>query len=404
MKKNFIDNLELRKLDSSDLEEFNRLLRYAFQVTDNELLEAGWSNDEIKLSKNPVLEKAQVWGYFEGKSLVSQIALYPMQMNIYGKIYQMGGVTGVATYPEYSKMGLMKNLMKIALKTMRENQQSVSCLYPYSISYYRSRGWEVVSDKMTFCLKDTQLPKTFPTQGRIRRVEIDDRDFIELYDRFARQTHGCLIRDSLSWDEYWRWDKEDEIVAVYYNENEVATGYVVYLLENDIFFIKEMIYLDMEARMGLWNYVKAHESMFNEIQGCNYNNECLSFLLEDSDIKEMIMPHIMARIVDVELFLKDFHFDEIDSKTSLTFEITDSLLEWNNKIITLKFEKDRTSFTQEESKNRVKLDIQTFAAMFLGYRRPFYLKQIGRLEASARAIKILEDVLPEGKVYFSDSF
>lgn len=402
--KNIKDTLILRALELEDLEQFNRLLRYAFQVTNNDLLKVGWDSEEIKNSKTPILEKAKVLGYFEDKTLVSQIALYPMQMNIYGKFYKMCGITGVATYPEYSSLGLMKNLIKVALQEMREKKQSISCLYPYSIPYYRSRGWEIVSDKMTFKLKENQLPNTLATNGRIRRVEHNHQDLIDLHNQFAAKTHGCLLRDELAWGEYWRWDLDDEIVAIYYNENEQPTGYVVYLIENDVFNIKEMIYLDTEARMGLWNYIKAHKSMFNELRGANYSNETLSFILEDADIKETITPYIMARIVDVEMFFKDFKFDRIANQASLSFEVTDPLLEWNNQIFTIRFDKDKVYFGGKKSRNKVKVDIQTLTTMFLGYKRPLYLKQIGRLEANESAIDLLEDILPEGKAYFSDYF
>lgn len=404
MKSNIIDSLELRVLGLQDLEQFNKLLRYAFQVTNNDLLKVGWNSEEIKQSKTPILKKAEVLGYFEDKNLVSQIVLYPMQMNIYGKFYQMCGITGVATYPEYSSLGLMKNLIKVALHKMREKKQSISCLYPYSIPYYRSRGWEIISDKMTFVLKENQLPNTIATDGRIRRVDHNHKDLLDLHNQFAIKTHGCLLRDELAWGEYWRWDLDDEIVAIYYDTNDRPTGYVVYLIENDIFSIKEMIYLDTEARMGLWNYIKAHKSMFTDLKGANYNNETLAFLLEDAAVKETITPYIMARIVDVEMFFKDFNFDKIVGQASLSFEVSDPLLEWNNQTFTLRFDKDKVSFGGKKSRNCVKLDIQTLTTMFLGYKRPLYLKQIGRLEACENTIDLLEDILPEGKAYFSDYF
>lgn len=403
-REDIVKQLQLRLLTLDDLDEFNKLLRYAFQVTNDDLLKTGWNNEEIKQAKTPILKKAQVLGYFQGANLVSQIALYPMQMNVYGKIFKMCGITGVATYPEYSSLGLMKNLMKEALVKMRENAQSISCLYPYSIPYYRSRGWEIISDKMTFKLKDNQLPKTIPTHGIIKRVKANDKDLIDLHNIFARQTHGCLVRDELAWDEYWRWDVEDEMIAIYYNEAGEPRGYVVYLLENDVFFIKEMIYLDTEANMGLWNYIKAHNSMFDELRGANYSNETLSFLLDDGSIKETIMPYIMARIVDVELFFKQYPFDFVAKKASISFEISDSLLEWNNKTFNLKFEKDQVIFDSKKSKNKIKLDIQTLSTMFLGYKRPLYLKKIGRLQADKKSIDLLEEILPEGKAYFSDYF
>ena len=218
----------IKELDESHLEQFNKLLRYAFQVTERDLLNVGWSSEEIKLAKSPVLRNARVFGWFDEHNLISQIALYPMQINIYNVIYKMGGITGVATYPEYSGIGLMNDLIKKVLGIMRECGQSISCLYPYSIPYYRSKGWEIVSDKITFAIKDSQVPKVPKVGGIVRRVSADNKDFLNLYHTFALGTHGALLRDSLSWEEYWRWEVEDISIALYYDAQGRASGYIVY--------------------------------------------------------------------------------------------------------------------------------------------------------------------------------
>lgn len=43
---------------------------------------------------------------------------------------------------------------------MREKKQYICYLYPYSIPYYRRKGWELISDKISYEIKDYQLPKT----------------------------------------------------------------------------------------------------------------------------------------------------------------------------------------------------------------------------------------------------
>ena len=78
------DGFTIQELDASHLEQFNALLRYAFQVTEEELVQVGWQEDEIKQSKFPILESAHVLGCFEGKTLAAQIAVYPMQVNVEG--------------------------------------------------------------------------------------------------------------------------------------------------------------------------------------------------------------------------------------------------------------------------------------------------------------------------------
>ena len=87
------DNLIIRPLVTADVEQYNALLRYSFQVTEQELSETGWKDDEIKQSKFPVIERADVLGCFSGDDLVAQFASYPLDMNIYGAKYAVGFVT-----------------------------------------------------------------------------------------------------------------------------------------------------------------------------------------------------------------------------------------------------------------------------------------------------------------------
>ena len=137
-------NLKMRPVGIEYLEQYNALLRYVFQVTDQELNSVGWQEKEIIRAKFPTMEKADVTGWFDNDTLVSQVAVYPMRVRIFGKTYAMGGLTGVGTYPEYSNMGLMHKLLEQALKNMREKKQFICYLYPYSIPYYRRKGWEII--------------------------------------------------------------------------------------------------------------------------------------------------------------------------------------------------------------------------------------------------------------------
>ena len=115
------------KTETDDVNQYNALLRYAFQVTEQELAETGWRDDEIKQSKFPVLDRADVLGCFDGKTLISQFAVYPLKMNIYDTVFQIGFVTSVCTYPEYSGHGIMKKLMVKSLTNMRNKASRLHC-------------------------------------------------------------------------------------------------------------------------------------------------------------------------------------------------------------------------------------------------------------------------------------
>ena len=202
-------NLKMKPVGSEYMEQYNALLRYVFQVTDQELHSVGWQEKEIIHAKFPTMKKADVIGWFDNDMLVSQAAVYPMQVRVFNRTYKMGGLTGVGTYPEYSNMGLMHKLLEQALKNMKKRGQYISYLYPYSIPYYRRKGWEIISDKISYEIEDYQLPKSRQVAGDVRRVKTDGPELKETYERYAMRTHGAVLRDELAWNEYWLWDPDD---------------------------------------------------------------------------------------------------------------------------------------------------------------------------------------------------
>lgn len=397
--------LTIRSLTTDDLDEYNSLLRYAFQVTEEDLQRAGWRDDEIMQSKFPILERADVLGCWNGDELVSQIAVYPLRMNIHSSIYDIGHVTSVSTYPEYSGHGLMKRLLRLSLVRMREDRRSLALLYPFSIPLYRKFGWEIVSNKISYKVKDTQIhPGRIKDHapGYVRRVEWNDPEFMNLHARFALKTHGCIMRDSVAWDEYWRWDEEDTLVAIYYDIEDTATGYMVYSIKTDIMHIKEMVYLNMEAQKGLWNYISAHYSMIDEVRGYTYRNELMAFMLEDGNISETIRPYMMARIVDVEMFFEDYRTDDAEADVCFAFEIEDSFAEWNNRTFNVLFHGGRAEVTGMDADHRVRMTIGTMSTLLLGYMSATQLSRLERIEGSEEAIEALDEILIHDIPYISD--
>lgn len=393
---------KIRDLTTNDIEQYNALLRYAFQVTEQDIIEAGWRDDEIKQSKFPILERADILGCYDGDTLVSQFAVYPLEMNIYSAVYQIGFITSVSTYPEYSGKGIMSRLMKQSLIRMKEKRQSLALLYPYSIPLYRKYGWEIVSNKISYTIKDRQIPARIKAPGNVRRVAWDNEDFTTLHMQFAKQTHGCLFRNSLAWEEYWRWDYDDTMVAIYYNVENIPLGYMVYLIRNDIMHVKEMIYLNREAQKGLWEYIHAHDSMIDEVRGNTYFNEPVAFDMEDGDIKEMIRPYIMGRIVDVETFFANYLCEPLEQNICISFEITDTVLDWNNRTYNVLFHNGHCSFVKQKADYHVSMSIATLTTLLLGYKTAKQLWRMERIQGDEYSIKRLDDVILHEVPYISD--
>lgn len=398
-------NLKMKQVGSEYLKQYNALLRYVFQVTEQELSSVGWQEKEIIRAKFPTMEKADVIGWFDDDNLISQVAVYPMKVRIFNKTYKMGGLTGVGTYPEYSNLGLMHKLLEQALKNMQKRGQYICYLYPYSIPYYRRKGWEIISNKLTYKIGDYQLPKNKQVPGDVRRVSTDSEELKKTYEIYAMQTHGAILRDELAWNEYWLWDTDDIMAAIYYNENDEPDGYLIYWIENEIFHIKDMIFNNENARTGLWNFISAHFSMVEEVIGDIYTDEPLAFLLEDASIKETITPYFMGRIVDFENFIKDYPFKKASFEREWKFTLTDPIMSCNQASFLLKIEKDgKAKATRINEKCTDTVSIQTMTTMLMGYKRPSYLAKIGRITTDKEIISMLENSIKQKTPYISDYF
>ncbi len=398
-------NLKMKPVGSEYMEQYNALLRYVFQVTEQELSSIGWQEREIIRAKFPTMEKADVIGWFDNDTLVSQVAVYPMHVRIFGKTYAMGGLTGVGTYPEYSNMGLMHKLLEQALKNMKEKGQDICYLYPYSIPYYRRKGWELISDKISYEIRDYQLPKNRQVPGDVRRVKTESDELKETYERYAMRTHGAILRDDLAWNEYWLWDSDDIMAAIYYNEKNEPDGYVIYWIANEIFHIKDMIFINEDARTGLWNFVAAHFSMINQVEGDTYTDEPLAFLLEDAGIKEVISPYYMGRIVDFVSFIEKYPFKPSVLDREWKFKLIDPIMECNQGYFYLTISREgHGQVMRIMEKCEDTIDIQTMTTMLMGYKRPEYLAKIGRIQAAEWTIDMLEDAIEQQTPYISDYF
>lgn len=397
------DSLALKTLGVEHLDQYNKLLRYAFQVSDRELVESGYEEGELLRSKRPVLEHSESIGWFNGDKLVSQLSVYPCQVNIHGVIMSMGGLTGVGTYPEYAHLGLMSDLIRTALAGMRERGQWISYLFPYSIPFYRKKGWEIITEKLTFTVLDSQLPAVVDVPGYIERLAVGHPDVLGIYDAYARSNHGAMIRGAIEWEEYWRWENEDErTAAVYYDAQGEPMGFLLYWVVKDVFHVKEMIYLCQEARRALWNFIAAHYTMIDRVEGNTFRNEPIAFLLDDSGIVETIEPYFMARIVDVEAFLRAYPFTV--PAEPFHFLVTDPVAGWNQGLFGVEPAGKTTRVVREAVGRPVALDIRTLTALLMSFRKPSYFHRIESLCTDERTLALLEAAIPDSIPYLSDYF
>src|SRR5699024_2098022 len=137
-----MDNI--KKLSTSDYMEIFELSQFAFQYK---------LDDEAMKIKKQEADRHTIWGYMDDGSIAAKLHLIPLTIMINGKPFKMGGISSVATWPEYRRQGMAKKLLFHALNHMKAAGQTITFLHPFSFGFYRQYGFE-----HTFNLKHYTIP------------------------------------------------------------------------------------------------------------------------------------------------------------------------------------------------------------------------------------------------------
>lgn len=386
---------EIKQLGEADYHEIFSLSQFAFQY---ELTE------EDLVKKKEEASRHQIWGWMVEGKLAAKVHIIPLASYINGQVFKMGGIASVATWPEYRRQGMIKNLLFHALQEMKKNGQTISLLSPFSIPFYRKYGWELAFTDKKYDIPIGNLKREWKTQGDVRRIEKDVALLHDIYTIYARKFSGMLTRDEKWWEQRVLTDPSAHI-AVAYNEAGKAEGYLIYKVKERIFTVLEMAYTSLNGWKLLLEFIANHDSMVKNVKMIVPENDQLTLLVDDPRFDQKITPYFMARIVDVLAFLKQYPFQKTGSDWELLINVEDSFFPENSGTYKLTenaagVEVDKTSNLQ----SGIQCTVQQLTVMLLGYKRPSELYDVGLIHGNIEDIKHLEKLIPEQQTFLSDFF
>jgi predicted acetyltransferase len=409
--------MEIRQLQLDEFEERMAISQFAFQFQ----LTADRMEDQRK-----AFRPEQEWGAFDEQGqLLSALLLIPLEIWVQGRRLAMGGIAGVATWPEARRLGCVSKLLVHSLETMRSKGQVVSMLHPFAFPFYRKFGWEMTVVRKKYTIETRQLPPRVHTTGQVKRMPKPDSDILDsIYTPYASRFSGMLVRTA----EWWERNilSKPGVVAVYTSDVGVAEGYVFYEVANRKLTIHDMVSVSEVARQALWTYIGNHDSMIEEVILTVPIDDGLPFMLPDPRIKQEVIPYFMSRIVDAEAFVGLYEWLPGKQAEEVVIMLTDVHAPWNNGAFRLAWTKEGTArLTRLEAELEksevvegvngsegqvsadaveVTCDIQALTAMLLGNRKPADLREVGMIQGSEESIARLTRRIPSRTTHLMDFF
>ena len=386
------------ELNQSHYDEIFSLSQFAFQY---ELTE-----EELHKKKEEA-ERYTIWGMMDGERIAAKLHLIPLSVSINGIPFEMGGVASVATWPEYRRKGMVKELLFHALQAMKAQGQTISFLHPFFVPFYRQYGWEMTFSEKHYEIPMENLKQKWNGKGYVRRTDNDIPLLDAIYRKYIKNYNGALLRDEKWWKQ--RVLNNKSMVAVSYNEEDQPEGYIIYQLKDRLFKVDEFVYCTTNALQVLLQFIANHDSMAEKVEMVVPENDLLPLLVNEPRFQQKIAPYFMARIVDVKAFLKQYMSSIPTDFGSLSIRVEDSFIEENTGIYTFHEADGKIDIIYEPVMSTVEgpvinCSVQQLTSMLLGYQRPEDLYKLELISGDTKAIELLEYIIPRKQTYIPDFF
>lgn len=388
--------MEIRHLQLEHFDERIALSEFAFQMK----LPA----DRVDWEREHFRTEEHLGAFDEQGRLLSALIVLPLSVWVNGTRMAMGGIAGVATWPEARRHGCVARMLRVSLEQMREQGQTVSMLHPFAFPFYRKYGWELTVERKKYELGQRNFPAKSGTAGSIERIGKDHAAVPALYDKEAARYTGMLDR-SPDWWSHRRWSKPG-LFVLYRNPQGEPEGYLQYQVESRTLTVHEWVSTTEQARRGIWDFIHNHDSMIDKLLLTVPADDGLPLLVADPRFKQELEPYFMSRIVDAAAFIGQYKF-QAGEEESMTLRLTDADAPWNDGTFKLAIGADGTaslSRCEAAATGAAALDIQTLTVLLLGGRRPALLAEAGRLSADDAQLGLLEQRIPVYQTSLMDFF
>lgn len=391
--------MQIRIFDELDFAQSVDLRKYVFR---SEL-----TVDKYK-DYSYLLTIAECIGAFNNENqLMGQILNLPIVYNFYGKQLPCVGVNHVGVYPEYRELGVAKGLMKESIEIAYRKGQILSVLQPFSVSFYRKFGYDLLVSKNSYTISKELYPKiNKKSEFRIKRLSQKDLThenlmiIKSLYNGIYSSINGSQFRDDDWWTRIGYQYVDLNYALVYLHDS--CVGYLSYRIIDTRMIIIDFIGKDKKTEDEIWGFIFSHRANVFEIIGMTTSARPIGYSFSDPRIKQSVLYDTMVRIIDVYKFL-EIWFEKFPSNDTLIFSVHDSHAKWN--IGTYKINSNVVNkISNDINESLLLLDIKDLATLFLGPLTSIQLEYQMSVNNEEMYSKLLKELVNKQPAHFLGEF
>lgn len=383
--------MKIRHAKEDELKDIKNIWNYCFN--DGESFVEYYFKDKYKRHNTIVVED-------EGE-VVSSLQLNQYKINLNNKIYNTSYVVGVSTLPQVRGRGYMKNIMKFMLKELYRKNQLVSILMPIDYRLYRKYGYEHCYDQIEYNINIEDL-SSYKINGKLYKANrYNINELVDISKDFLKDVNGNVERDDKFYQSLLE-EIKSENGHIYIHENDGSEGYIIYFLDGETMFVREIYYKNMDSLKSMLKFIYNHNTQCKKVKISAPINDKIKFVLDNPrtcDIK--IKPFMMGRIINLKAYLESLTIKS-NIEGSLNILVKDNYIENNNGVFKIQIKNNRLFVEKVNEKDTVSFNINTLTQLAFSYIDIDEAILLNDLKISKRDISLLNYIFKKRNNYINE--
>ena len=323
---------------------------------------------------------------FDGKNMVGNALSYEMDMYIPGGISKIAAVASVSVQATHRRKGINKSIMKYQLEDIHSRQEPLAVLQASESIIYGRYGYGMASFESNLEIEKTRSAYAIDHASEGQPYFIEESEareiFPQIYSKAIENRVGMVRRRENWWEFRFREPGlkggDPKSWFVKYQKNGEADGYLRYTINDAELNIIELIASSHEAYSSLWRLCLDMDLVDTIKAEHRPADEELKWMLADPRrLVEHSSDRYWVRLVDVKKALSQRSYS-VDG--SLTLEVKDNFLPWNQEVVELRSESGESSCATSNKNPDIVLSAGDLGAVYLGGINFSTLLASGRIE------------------------
>ena len=386
--------MKLRYAKEEEKNNIKEIWNYCFN--DSETFVKYYFDSKYKRSNTVVLD--------EGEEIVSSLQLNQYKINLNNRVYDASYVVGVSTFPQGRGRGYMKHMMRFSLEELYKREQLVSILMPIDYRLYRKYGYEHCYDQLEYTIDIEDLSK-FKLNGKLYKVENEHiDDLLEINNLFLKDVNGNVSRDRLYYENLFE-EIKSEGGYIYIYEDNGYQGYIIYFLNGENMFVREVFYKNIETLKSILKFIYNHNTQCKRVIISAPVNDKIRFILDNPktcDIK--VKPFMMGRVINLKGYLETLDI-ESDKEISVRIYVEDEFLTENNGVFKISLKNKKLKVEKTEGSYSAYFSINTITQLAFSYiniKEAFILNDIEDGNIKKEVIDLFNTIFEKKDNYINE--